>query len=665
MSQVPLTLPEPVEGDDDDVAWALRTAAVQWERGAPSDAMVWLRRAVDFAIAAGHAPRASALNGAAAELTERMLAAAAATPAPAPAPEAARDDDDDLIDAEPLPSEAPPPPVSFSEVPVAVDVVASQPPAPPASLPPMEVGDSELESAPPPRASFEPPVPPAPRADPSLEPAPPDTSAEGEPDLFDRALPSVAEELAPPPRRAAPPPPRSLSDSGDQLPPVLLGGASAPPSTTSSRPRPPPPRRSASSAALTAASSAPAQRERPALEARDALVPLAERPVERLAFELEDDAPEPVTSAPQPVELSQPSSRAPGPPRVGRLSPSAPPRPPSDAPPPHRSSIADLLAEVSGAPPAPAQPRVAPAPPLAAPSPPARAPAPPPAAAPPPPPAAAAPPAAAPPAPPVDDAPPPMDDAPPPAADAPLLGGVDLSTVVGLEDLPAEGHAALRAAARLESLGDGDEASQFSVALVTRGAVAVLPAVADLACATASCGEVVFSRGSLAEGISLRVVARGGPAEIAMWDDDALARATESCPWVADDLAAVADRFQALAGATMGPLGDRLDDTLFARVTGRCAPRVLGPGERLLAEGAEVTELLVVGVGRAELLSGDEVRDELGPGDLVFADRLMAHGTAPFGVRAGGGGLVVLTLPRKVAHELMVSVPPLLEILAG
>ena len=35
-----LGIPPPVEGDDDDVAWALQTAAVQWKRGAYADAIV-------------------------------------------------------------------------------------------------------------------------------------------------------------------------------------------------------------------------------------------------------------------------------------------------------------------------------------------------------------------------------------------------------------------------------------------------------------------------------------------------------------------------------------------------------------------------------------------------------------------------------------------------
>jgi hypothetical protein len=37
--------PAAKDDDDDDVAWALSTAQVQWKRGSQADAVVWLRRA--------------------------------------------------------------------------------------------------------------------------------------------------------------------------------------------------------------------------------------------------------------------------------------------------------------------------------------------------------------------------------------------------------------------------------------------------------------------------------------------------------------------------------------------------------------------------------------------------------------------------------------------
>src|SRR5688500_12816024 len=89
-------IPPPLDNDDDDVAWALQTAAAQWKLAAFADAIVWLRRAVDSAIQAGHASRANELSGAAWRLTEQMLAQADSPPSVPPLDSAG--DVDDLLD---------------------------------------------------------------------------------------------------------------------------------------------------------------------------------------------------------------------------------------------------------------------------------------------------------------------------------------------------------------------------------------------------------------------------------------------------------------------------------------------------------------------------------------------------------------------------------------
>ncbi|HEY5956791.1 MAG TPA: hypothetical protein VIV60_09575, partial [Polyangiaceae bacterium] len=61
-------IPKPLPEDDDDVSWALQTAAVQWGRGAHSDAVVWLRRAAEAAIESSSWSRAADLNATAAKL---------------------------------------------------------------------------------------------------------------------------------------------------------------------------------------------------------------------------------------------------------------------------------------------------------------------------------------------------------------------------------------------------------------------------------------------------------------------------------------------------------------------------------------------------------------------------------------------------------------------
>src|SRR5882724_5846022 len=62
--------PEPLDNDDDDVAWALQTAKVTWQRGAHADAIVWLRRAADTADQQSNVWRAADLRRSADELSK-------------------------------------------------------------------------------------------------------------------------------------------------------------------------------------------------------------------------------------------------------------------------------------------------------------------------------------------------------------------------------------------------------------------------------------------------------------------------------------------------------------------------------------------------------------------------------------------------------------------
>src|SRR5215471_75105 len=120
-------IPAPHADDDDDVAWALQTAAVQWNRGQRADAVVWLRRAVEASISAGRAERTRELTRLAASVADRLVSEAMAVPdssAP-PRPTAAQDSDVDELLARP--SAAPksvrprPPAQSMSDIPVEFD----------------------------------------------------------------------------------------------------------------------------------------------------------------------------------------------------------------------------------------------------------------------------------------------------------------------------------------------------------------------------------------------------------------------------------------------------------------------------------------------------------------------------------------------------------------
>lgn len=247
----------------------------------------------------------------------------------------------------------------------------------------------------------------------------------------------------------------------------------------------------------------------------------------------------------------------------------------------------------------------------------------------------------------------------------PRLGDVLLGEVRGLEDVPPEGQTLLAREARVERLGENEEVSSFGLALVLRGAVNVMPAIADLSCARAAKGEIVWSLGNLEEGIALRLVASEPNTEVAVWDASLLTDAVRDYPWVVEDLKTLADRFQALAGVAMGPMGERLDDSVRAMVTDRCEIKRLLPGEALTTKGAPVGGMYIMAAGRIEIVDGDSIESEVGPGEFLFAPQVLSNGKAPRDSRAGKGGALVLFAGRGVAHELLLSVPPLLEIFAS
>src|SRR5450755_2987946 len=130
--------PQALDDDDDDVAWALQTAQVQWKRGAQADAVVWLRRAADSADQLGLVWRAADLRRSADELTVELANAVAPNSRP-PASVGGSDidallggGDDDGLET-----------IDVAAGQVALDQVALEPSAPLPSYAPVE--DDEFE----------------------------------------------------------------------------------------------------------------------------------------------------------------------------------------------------------------------------------------------------------------------------------------------------------------------------------------------------------------------------------------------------------------------------------------------------------------------------------------------------------------------------------------
>jgi hypothetical protein len=257
---------------------------------------------------------------------------------------------------------------------------------------------------------------------------------------------------------------------------------------------------------------------------------------------------------------------------------------------------------------------------------------------------------------------PPKRDSHGPTVEAPFT--LSLDDVPGLSDLPDDQRAALVRAAEIHTLEREEEVGGFGLAMVVKGEVDVAAQIVDVAAERLSAGAVLRGRGSLAEGVPLRLVCASDDAIVATWTADVVDPVLEACPWVQDDLRAQADRVQALVGVTLGPLADRLDASLRSQITSRLNVRELSAGEIVVERGQPVRQMLIVGQGHIELV-GDGETTELGAGDILFPAEIIGAGAAPATARAGKGGALVLEAERSVAQELMVTCPPLLEIFAG
>jgi CRP-like cAMP-binding protein len=140
--------------------------------------------------------------------------------------------------------------------------------------------------------------------------------------------------------------------------------------------------------------------------------------------------------------------------------------------------------------------------------------------------------------------------------------------------------------------------------------------------------------------------------------------ALKSCPWVLDELRPLADRLQALAGATMGPLGE-LDEAARGKVIDRMTIRVVQPHEIITEQGQKLPWLAVVGAGAVELLKGEppRVTGEVGAGDFVFPGVVVRDLPAPTTIRAGAAGAILLTGDQALARDILTGSPPLIGIL--
>jgi CRP-like cAMP-binding protein len=613
----PPAFPKALDDDEDDVAWALQTAAVQWERGGHTDAVLWLRRAAESAVEAGHFERAADLQRGARQV--ELWVERAAGPVP---------DEEDGVDS--LLNAAEAPLIEAGEVtgpsPSLVDVLEAEARGELLSAPPpqfndvTDVGDlgdmvdvEDIEADDVVDLS----------EDPAFQPEPATVAV----DSSRRAAQWTVPETDVPPVYA---------DAGGYAYVEETDEVTVPPPSSSQAKLPPLPRPPQQRPPKPASRIPPPPEPLPEEPAPSAPPPATLDEAAAVSVEIDQDVPPlsaPAEPAPVSVRLrSEPPFEA----TLVDARPAGGPLAESSLPPMMEAPYSEsTLLDARG----PDQISDSPLPDESRPPEPAHDTAP----------------AAA------------RSDTAPPATNSGAPGGVSvelLASCRGLEDLPPETQAELAARATLERLAPEQEVSGFGLAIVAEGEVLVMPTIAEAACGLARKGEPVFSRGNLAEGVPLRAVATAQGAAVAVLRSEDFEQMLVTCPWVAEELRSVADRFQALAGVAMGPLGERLDDAMRAMVTDRCEVRLLEAGDVLLEEGTPVPGLHVVGGGRLEAVRGGAPVGELLPGDLAFGSSVLSHEKAPATLRAAAGGALVVVADRMTTHELLVSVPPLLELLA-
>lgn len=241
---------------------------------------------------------------------------------------------------------------------------------------------------------------------------------------------------------------------------------------------------------------------------------------------------------------------------------------------------------------------------------------------------------------------------------------LELSGVDAFTDLTDDARSDLARVATLRRYAKGQRVEPFALAFVVSGNVDIMASDRPTVATRLGAGAVLRARGTLDEPIPLRLVC-SSEAVVATWSVNSMQVGLGPCPWVADDLRASADRFQALAGSTLGALGDKLSVELRTSIVERLAIRIFAEGEAIVTEGVPVPGLLLVGAGRVDLESDDVAPTQVGAGQFVLPAEALSAGASPATVRASRGGALVLIGDRKTTQELFATEPLLLEIFAG
>lgn len=247
-----------------------------------------------------------------------------------------------------------------------------------------------------------------------------------------------------------------------------------------------------------------------------------------------------------------------------------------------------------------------------------------------------------------------------------LVGDVRLDQIDAFEGMPRPVLEMLATRAEIVELAADEEVGGFGGALLLAGDAVLCATIVDAAAHWVKPRELVVARGSLADGIALRVVGAGGGATVAVWPRALLDEVLSAHAGAEARARAWGDRLQALAGATIGPFGE-IDDEHRRALAEVLTVRCLRPGEIWLEDGAPAPALALVGAGEIEIYGpiSEETSEAIEPGGLVFPELVLVGGEAPFSARAGAEGALLLIATREAAQRMSASVPDLERRLRG
>lgn len=242
----------------------------------------------------------------------------------------------------------------------------------------------------------------------------------------------------------------------------------------------------------------------------------------------------------------------------------------------------------------------------------------------------------------------------------PAAGAIDFAQCADFAGLPDEARASLSALVSIATLARGEEQTAGALSLVLSGEVTVSASVVDAVALTVRSGELLCTQGTLDAHLGIRIIAASDTVFVASWTEEAMMAAFASSPSFEQGLRRKGNRTQAICGATIGPLGERLDASLLDNVTTRldAIPYI---ANSVVVEAGAHPGIILVGAGEVKADDGTVFTS----GDFIFPELVLGGGKSTQSVRAAEGGATVLVGDRSVVQELLATSPTLIEILAG